>query len=75
LDLAFEFAKGEALRSFWKARFYDFNVYSEGKTKQKLNYMHANPVVRGLVKHPKDWAWRSWSSYYRGDGMLEMDVE
>jgi REP-associated tyrosine transposase len=56
----------EPLRAFWQARFYDFNVYKNGKKKEKLNYMHANPVTRGLVKHPKDWQWSSWSSYYGG---------
>ena len=74
-QMAFGFAKGEALRSFWQARFYDFNVYSEGKSKEKLNYMHANPVIRKLVKHAKDWPWSSWSFYHEGDGMLSMDVE
>src|SRR5579885_2820292 len=54
----------QAPRSFWQARFYDFNVYSEGKKKEKLNYMHANPVKRGLVDHPKDWAWSSWRFYF-----------
>jgi putative transposase len=47
---------GEPLRAFWQARFYDFNVYSKGKKREKLNYMHANPVIRRLVKHPRDWA-------------------
>ena len=23
------------------------------KVKEKLNYMHANPVIRGLVNHPR----------------------
>jgi len=36
----------EPLRAFWQARFYDFNVYSRGKKREKLNYMHANPVKR-----------------------------
>ena len=44
----------EPLRAFWQARFYDFNVYSRGKEVEKLNYMHANPVIRGLVEHPRD---------------------
>ena len=75
-QLAFGFAREEAEpRAFWQARFYDFNVYSEGKRKEKLNYMHANPEIRGLVKHPKDWLWSSWSFYYRGEGLLAMDVE
>jgi putative transposase len=46
---------------FWQRRFYDFNVYTRGKIKEKLNYMHANPVTRKLVSHPKDWPWSSWS--------------
>jgi len=66
---------GEFLRSFWQARFYDFSVFSEGKKKEKLNYMHANPVIRGLVKHPKDWAWSSWSFYFGGEPILvQLDV-
>jgi putative transposase len=51
-------------------------VYSEGKKKDKLNYMHANPVIRGLVKHPKDWPWSSWSFYSAAEGSLvQMAVE
>ena len=34
-------APREPLRAFWQARFYDFNVYSRGKKREKLNYMHA----------------------------------
>ena len=67
-------ADGEEARSFWQERFYDFNVYSKGKVKEKLNYMHANPVIRGLVKHPKDWPWSSWSTCVKGEiGLIELD--
>lgn len=63
-------------RAFWQARFYDFSVYSRGKVIEKLNYMHANPVVRGLVKHPKDWFWSSWSSYEKNEpGLIRIDPE
>jgi putative transposase len=63
------------LSRFWDRRFYDFNVYSLGKLNEKLNYMHANPVVRGLVKHPREWPWSSWSFYECGEvGLMEMDV-
>jgi len=65
----------EPLRAFWQARFYDFNVYSSGKKREKLNYMHANPVKRGLVNHPRDWAWSSWAYYFGGEKpLLPMDV-
>jgi putative transposase len=74
LRLPFEETE-EPLRAFWQARFYDFNVYSRGKKTEKLNYMHANPVIRGLVKHPRDWRWSSWGFYYGGEkGLLAMDV-
>jgi putative transposase len=62
--------------SFWETRFYDFNVYSTGERKEKLNYMHANPVIRGLVKHAKDWPRSSWSFYMKDDpGLVPIDVE
>jgi hypothetical protein len=40
---------------------YDFNVWSQAKKKEKLNYMHANPVKSGLVTDAKDWPWSSYS--------------
>jgi REP element-mobilizing transposase RayT len=61
--------------AFWQARFYDFNVYSRAKVIEKLNYMHANPVVRELVEHPKDWPWSSWSFYEKNErGLIWIDV-
>ena len=50
-------------RSFWQRRFYDFNVWSRKKRIEKLNYMHMNPVKRGLVTDPKLWAWSSYRFY------------
>jgi putative transposase len=64
-----------APKQFWQRRFYDFNVWSYGKRKEKLNYMHANPVMRKLVKHPKDWPWSSWSFYEKGrEGLIHIDL-
>lgn len=61
--------------AFWQRRFYDFNVWSEKKLKEKLLYMHRNPVERGLVEHPKDWPWSSWSHYAKGDkGLVRIDM-
>ena len=74
LRLAFA-ETGEELRSFWSARYYGFNVYSRKKFKEKLQYIHRNPVTRGLVEDPKDWPWSSWSFYATGEaGLVEVDV-
>jgi putative transposase len=76
-QLRLPFGKAEeSPRAFWQARFHDFNVYRPGKKKEKLNYMHANPVKRGLVKDAKDWPWSSWSFYRGGEaGLIRIDVE
>jgi putative transposase len=63
------------LPQFWQPRFYDFNVFSHEKKKEKLEYMHANPVVRGLVLNPRDWPWSSFSYYAKDDaGLVEIDL-
>ena len=62
------------LPGFWQARFYDFNAYSHEKKNEKLDYMHANPVNRGLVRHPQDWPWSSWAFYFGSEsGLIAMD--
>ena len=69
-QLQLEFAGPDEERHLWQRRFYDFNVWSEGKFNQKLKYMHANPVKRRLVLQPKDWPWSSWSHYSNEEGGL-----
>ena len=53
--------------SFWQARNYDFNVWSEKKFVEKLRYIHRNPVKRGLVARPADWRWSSFRHYALGE--------
>ena len=50
----------------WQRRFYDFVVFSEKKRTEKLRYMHRNPVKRGLVLEPEQWAWSSFRHYVDG---------
>ncbi len=47
----------------WQANFYDFNVESEKKYLEKIEYMHNNPVVAGLVPGSIDWKWSSARFY------------
>src|SRR5260370_36372050 len=50
---------------FWQPRFYDFNLWSAKKRREKLDYMHRNPVTRRLGTDPKDWVWSRYASYSR----------
>jgi putative transposase len=72
LSLRFPEERSE-LRRFWQRRYYDFNVYSRKKLWEKLHYMHANPVEKRLVRHPREWPWSSWSFYATGKGILNID--
>ena len=45
--------------STWQKGFYDFIVYSEKKFREKLNYIHANPVRKGIVNDPRDYDFSS----------------
>jgi putative transposase len=59
---------------FWQARYYDFNVCSESKRVEKLRYLHRNPVKRGLVNAPEEWAWSSFRHCLTGKASV-VEVE
>jgi putative transposase len=62
--------------SFWEARYYDFNVWSERKFVEKIRYIHRNPVDRGLVAKPEDWPWSSFRHYATGEvGIVEIESQ
>jgi len=48
--------------------------FGEISVRDVIEYIHANPVRRGLVAHPTDWAWSS-ARFRHGerDVPLEMD--
>ena len=60
-------ARRARTRPFWLPRYYDFNVQTEAKRFEKLNYMHWNPMKRGLVERLEDWAWSSYRYYQTGE--------
>ena len=74
-QLRLAFARGDgSLPRFWRPRFYDFNVWNKKKLREKLEYMHTNPVARKLVDHPKEWPWSSWSFYAKREaGLVPID--
>ncbi|HET7212446.1 MAG TPA: hypothetical protein VFL79_02560 [Terriglobia bacterium] len=58
----------------WQRRFYPYGIYSEKKQSEKLDYIHNNPVTRGLVGSPGVWPWSSWRYYFLEDtSLITMD--
>jgi putative transposase len=62
-------------RRFWQpGGGYDRNIDSVKTLGAIIDYIHANPVRRGLVLRPEDWPWSSacWYAGHR-DVHLKMD--
>jgi putative transposase len=64
----------DARTQFWQTRYYDFNVFTQPKFVEKLQYIHRNPVERGLVEKPEDWPWSSFLHWQTGEpGPIEIE--
>ena len=60
----------------WEDRFDDLALYSPEVFGTKLDYVHSNPVKRGLVDTPSDYAYSSARNYDSGDhSVIRVDCE
>ncbi len=58
----------------WQPRYFDRIVRNVREYHQAMEYMHLNPVRRGLVNRPEDWLWSSVHSY-GGPGPVRLPVD
>ena len=56
--------------NFWERRAYKATIYNRKVAKQKIDYMHYNPVKAGLCDRPQDYKYSSARFYgtNRDDG-------
>ena len=54
------------VETVWQAKYYPFNIFTQKKLLEKLEYMHNNPVRAGLVSNSCDWPWSSARFYLQG---------
>ena len=53
-----------------------FQCLERGKHAEKVDYIHWNPVRRGLVERPEDWAWSSYRNHLDGGrGVVEIESQ
>jgi putative transposase len=57
----------------WQSRFYDHILRTRNEFDNALEYIHQNPVRRGLVEDALDWAWSSAAWYAKRTGPIEID--
>jgi putative transposase len=59
---------GRCSYRFWqRGGGYDRNLRTVGDIHQKIEYVHANPVRRGLVPSPEEWPWSSYRAWQTGE--------
>jgi putative transposase len=66
---------GELHYRFWqRGGGYDRNITDPATLRTMIEYIHNNPVRRGLVRYPADWPWSS-ARFYEGyrDVPVRMD--
>lgn len=60
----------------WQDSFWEQGIYTEEFLKQKLNYIHLNPVRAGLCTVAEDYPFSSYRNYYLGSSeLIEIDTE
>jgi REP element-mobilizing transposase RayT len=58
----------------WQDGFHPKAVLKEQFGKQKLDYIHKNPVRKGYVLEPSDWRYSS-AGYYSGQSNYELEID
>ena len=73
-SLKCSFKKDRAFQ-FWQEGSHPILIPSRKIMRQKIDYIHANPVKRGLVKNSIDWKYSSARNYAGLEGVLKVQTE
>ena len=65
--------KSDREYQFWQEGAHAEMVFSESVMREKLEYIHFNPVKRGYVDSPEHWRYSSARNYHRQPGLIEVD--
>jgi REP element-mobilizing transposase RayT len=65
--------KTESTYQFWEEGSHPQRIESETVMRQKLEYIHQNPVKRGFVDLPEHWRWSSARDYAGQPGLIDID--
>jgi putative transposase len=55
------------MSTVWKPRYDRVVIYTQKVLRQKLNYIHHNPVKSSLAQNAEDWQWSSARDYASDD--------
>ena len=60
-------------RQFWQHHNHPVEMWSGKVLRQKIDYIHNNPVVQGFVTDPVDWKYSSARNYADDDTIMKID--
>jgi len=66
------FHKTESRYQVWEEGNHPQLIESEAVMRQKLDYIHQNPVKRGYVERPEHWRYSSARNYLGQEGLIEV---
>ena len=59
----------------WQQDNHPIELFDQKILHQKLDYIHYNPVVAGIVEHPEDYLYSSARDYYgKGKGLIDIII-
>jgi len=64
--------KIESVHQVWEEGNHPQLISDEAMMRQKLDYMHNNPVKRGYVDSPEHWRYSSARNYLGDEGLIEV---
>lgn len=63
-------SKEDLMYKVWQGYFHPKAIYSDKFFKQKIDYIHYNPVRKGLVEKPEEWLYTSARNYLLEDNTV-----
>jgi putative transposase len=70
LSVFVKHANGKSELCVWKEQARALGITTTATLRTKVDYIHSNPVKRGLVNQSQDWLWSSWRNYYMDDDSI-----
>jgi len=73
--VAADSGKGNTEYKVWQDAFHPKGIFTEPVLRQKIEYVHLNPVRKGLVENATDWTYSSARNYAcRVDAVMDIDA-
>lgn len=67
---------GRAEKQVWQESFWEQMIYSDKFMREKLSYIHMNPVRAGIVDEPSKYPYSSYRNYEFDDNtLIEIDKD